>query len=96
MKPKIVTVHVTREHIRKGEPDSPVSCPIALAIEGKGFNVDGVDCARLTFEDSEGNYIILNTSGKLATFIRRFDDGKPVKPLKFRFSLPLTIPAKLL
>ena len=74
-------IKVRLEHIERGT-DSPFECAVALALREALGDGDVV-----VFE-----HVIQIGSGerrrppvRAVRFIRRFDDGKPVKPFRFRW-----------
>lgn len=75
-------ITVTREHIENALKDTLELCPIELALKSKGclhpiVNICGIEFTRL------GKEYCVPLSRKLKTFMYRFDDGKPVKPITF-------------
>lgn len=83
----MLTVKVTKEHIKKGEPKNCYSCPIALALkENKLHSV------RIGLEDwsavENGAFISGPLSRGAKKFIKYFDTGSnEVKPSTFRLQI---------
>lgn len=73
-------VKILKTHISKGLPNDALSCPIALALEhayeGVTVNEDTIELNGLEFK----------LPAKAKRFIRRFDDGKEVKPFAFELT----------
>lgn len=88
-KMKTITVTVTEDHIRRGVPQEPEFCPVALALEtifpaSTHISVDE-EAVDLTHEDLRFQSVELPRSA--TRFIRAFDSGKPVEPFSFRVEL---------
>lgn len=71
-------VTIKRKHIRNGQPNSPDYCPIAIALNEKfGGNA----------KVNEDNLLLFGLNFHLPAdaqyFIKRFDNGDPVKPFSF-------------
>jgi len=72
-------IYVKRKHIRDGQRDNVVSCPIALVL------TEQLGVGDLKVADYE---IVLGKTKftcptRAARFISKFDAGKPVKPFAF-------------
>jgi hypothetical protein len=97
-KPKLTKnnlyVQVTPKHIKNGEPNNRLFCPIALAIKdqvkGKGLtsvSVEGTQIV-LTFAlnpDSPNFFRFFVCHASAQNFINEVDDRKQVKPQNFIF-----------
>jgi nitrate/TMAO reductase-like tetraheme cytochrome c subunit len=86
-------IEVTQKDIDKGLRSSCYECPIAHAFKRKvknkiryGFavNADSIDLVTKDFK-----WYIHALPKKAQTFIKRFDDGKPVKPFTFEIEKDL-------
>ena len=95
-----ITINVTARDIRRGEPDNPSYCPVAIAIHRKtGEHNIEVSCLSIfntiyhndykdsgkVFKDSEK--IFIDSPKKVQKFVSKFDDGKKVKPFKFQLDI---------
>lgn len=78
---KYLTVRITPEHIKNGEPSSCSICPLALALEDAGVIAPIVTEAN--WWDTE-SAVIGQVSRRARQWIHRFDNGRPVKPAVFR------------
>lgn len=76
--PKSITFTVTREDIENGVPKTCDACPIALALQRKGYDV--VDILDDEVYVERNLYI---APFELYAFIRRFDRKETVSPTKF-------------
>jgi nitrate/TMAO reductase-like tetraheme cytochrome c subunit len=85
-------ITVTQKDIDKGLKSSCYECPIAHALKRKvknkiryGFavNADFIDLTK------DNKWWIYALPKKAQTFIKRFDDGKPVKPFTFEIEKDL-------
>ena len=76
-------INVTRECIRKGNPSSPDSCPIALALKSHGVPFLGVISDLIETSDFSVDFIL---PLKAQRFIEDFDTEVKVKP--FSFNIP--------
>jgi len=81
-------ISVANKHIKQGRKNKkrgiicfPYSkyCPVALALRDAGINVSVFETI---FSSSKG---IIITPRSVNRFIVRFDNGKSVKPFKFKF-----------
>ena len=79
-------IHVTRKHIKQGKWKNARSCPIALALQGCGFN----DVVVGSKEADINRWCCLPLPQTARRFIERFDSGKPVKPFVFNLKLKET------
>lgn len=81
-------IHITKECIFKGTPQSASSCPIALALKSIFPN------RSITVTKWIGlnhRYCIDHTE-ETHRFMSDFDDGKPVQPFSFRLAAEALIP----
>lgn len=84
-KAKKVVIRILKSDIRKGEPGSTTSCPIArrlgIRYNTESVEVDGSDTLLA------GDWMLTPATKrdrmKVARFISRFDDSKYVRPFKF-------------
>ena len=76
-------IEVTQQDIDKGLNNNCFSCPIALAVKRK---IDTgnvlVYCDRISVMSTISSYDY-KLPKKAQTFIKRFDDRKPVEPFTF-------------
>lgn len=98
MPKRYLTVEVTEEDIKNGDRWRAQSCPLALALyrqyprdnNGARWLVGILDVLawdREAFNRGQSSSRLVLS--KAATrFIKRFDNGKPVKPATFRLALP--------
>jgi hypothetical protein len=77
------TIQVSEEDIKKGEKKEPECCPIALALDKKGFKEIYVGDCYLDFEDEKGDYHQFMLPNKAMKFISCFDKGENVSPFEF-------------
>lgn len=95
---QVVTVHVTAENIRDGQPSDCTLCPIALAImeafAALGVELDAKapvkaygDHVQVTYEDGSARLGILSLQAR--DFIRAFDRDPRHPPEPFTFQLQL-------
>lgn len=82
-----MTINVTQEHISKGKRYA-WECPIALALKDAICRWCGpnVGTNYIGFYDKSEIRHIVETPVAAQEFIRKFDNGKPVKP--FSFEIP--------
>lgn len=79
-------IHVTQEHIDKGERGSCLCCPVALSIEEAGFYaVEAYETIIIVGRSHERKQV--HPPPSVGNFIRRFDNHKPVKPFAFEVDL---------
>lgn len=78
MRPLHITV--TRDHIKRGCKGSTMSCPIAIALKEALLTHD----VQVKPSDLRINQVSYGVPSSLKRFIERFDEGKIVRPLKFR------------
>jgi len=83
---KTIDVRVTARDIRKGEPEKPAWCPVALAI-GRATGVQPSVYADFVRVYVQGGYYDSDLPQEVQNFIDRFDNQGIVKP--FRFTLEL-------
>jgi hypothetical protein len=77
--PKTLTVNVTREDIDRGAPGFNSLCPIALAVNRRGF-----ECRVFYPGEADIGGREYRLSPAAVRFVADFDAGRPVKPIKFR------------
>lgn len=79
-----IFIQVKQEHINRGQRHTATACPIALAIsEQLGTEaIVGPEFANVVLSDLELQRFRLPRSA--VRFIRRFDQGEPVAPFRFR------------
>ena len=84
-------IEVTKGDITAGRPGDCERCPIALAV-ARAIKRDDVHVSMSLMRAGDyydSNSILWNLSKKVQNFIRRFDEGKPVKPFRFRLPDPI-------
>lgn len=108
LKPKVLRIRVTKEHISRGTPRTPDYCPIALALRAKGLKGVSVGTQFIEFEMPDtGEDVELGAPRCIREFIMNFDttesEGlgcdnrhKLVKPFGFKLQLPLELPGRVL
>jgi len=87
-KSKSVLINVTERDILIGEPKRPRLCPIARAVRRHFPGLDvGVDNSWVRVALFRGVFeTVLPHSA--VRFIRDYDEGYPVEPLRFRILVP--------
>lgn len=77
-------IRVTKKDIEKGEANEYRSCPVALALQRRGFEDVSVHIDRF--------YLVAHAPTRLSKrtreFVRDFDDGMEVKPFSFTINDP--------
>jgi hypothetical protein len=79
----MITINVTKKDILKGERENACKCPIALAIKRKTkklasvYNISSIYINGIKYQGDTANDII-----KIDYFIKSFDSGLSVKPMK--------------
>lgn len=87
-KRKLVTVEVSQEDIDTGRPRKLAECPFALALIRAGYMNPVVGGHRASAIPPESNYWIeWRNSTRLARWIERYDEHRPVKPARFRLPI---------
>lgn len=81
---RAIKINVLRKHIKAGKPDRMNACPIALALRDKGFIAPKVNLLSIRCKTSKRKPIYMSISDRMERFIRRFDEGKTVKPFSFQ------------
>ncbi len=85
-------IKVTLKDIEEGYRGSCYDCPIALAFrrEVKTTSITGlsVGAARILHREAY-TWNAYTLPKKAQTFVKRFDDGKPVKPFTFEIEKDL-------
>lgn len=80
-------INVLKTHIKKGQVNQPCQCPVALALLKAGFAFeewdDGVDSKFFEGLAPDGQRVSIHLPKKVQEWIKRFDDGKSVKPITF-------------
>ena len=80
-------VSVTADMIRKGEPHSNNTCPVACGMLAAGFKEARVHIHFCTFRnDDTGDSVSLALPLEAQSFVRDFDAGLPVSPFSFPLS----------
>lgn len=84
-------VKVTQEHIDKGKPGAPYSCPVALAIRDSIPNIVNAGVGRTTIEmiDQHGNWLCYDAPRSVKKFVIAYDYKKPVEPFNFFMPQPV-------
>ena len=82
-----VTVAVEGKHIRNGVKGKPESCPIALALNDKGYFRSEVARSWARFHDNEHQWYFAYLSPAGTKFVRAFDMGEKVSPFKETISV---------
>ncbi|QEM41480.1 hypothetical protein SEA_FORZA_11 [Gordonia phage Forza] len=90
-----LTVTVTEDDIREGKKNSPLSCPIALAIRHSGPNVEHACVGRedVSVEWAPPTRASVRPRGEYrmpkeaSEFIHRVDNGLAVEPFEFTMTL---------
>lgn len=86
-----VLIAVTQRDIDESDPADPFSCPVACAvrrrIDSSAYIVTVVDSVRFRRPDSRRCYRS-RLSAAVDKWITRFDDDKPVKPIRFYLNIP--------
>lgn len=86
-------VHLTRDHIDRGEPGECLTCPVALAISEATGLVAWVVPAMIVLFGEDGREIWrFHTPAAVRTLIERFDEMMPIEPTSF----PIRVPSHLL
>lgn len=82
--PETMTVTVTQEDIKVGNPHSGTKCPIARALaRHRGRNpIVGKHTAH--FSSPFDGWATYKLPQKAIDFVREFDKGSAVEPIKFR------------
>lgn len=80
-------VQVTREHIRNGIRGKTMQCPIALALNGLGFQVAVVHKSVIILGLHQAEHRVY-PSDEMARFIEKFDNGERVYPKAFEIDVP--------
>ena len=82
-------IEVTQHDIDKGLNNNCFLCPIAHAVKRKmGTDSVLVYCDRISVMSTVTSYNY-KLPKKARTFIKRFDDGKPVEPFTFEIKKDL-------
>lgn len=76
------TVTLSQQHINRGIRNTPRLCPVALALN-QAFGISETEVFASGWVKIRGVWW-LALSRAACDFVDRFDDGKPVLPLKFR------------
>ena len=72
-------VQVTAVDIMYGKRHEPYACPIALAIKRQIPEAQNVAVRRNVVRWGEGCWATMSRAGQ--RFVRRYDDGREVKPI---------------
>ena len=95
---KMVTIKVTKEDIENGIKRNATRCPVALALNRKGFDKISVYAGYMSYADKANlrdNIYFLDFKSRyvrrtkdfpveVSTFIARFDAGLIVEPFEFK------------
>jgi hypothetical protein len=87
----LTQINVTAKDIAKGTRGNVTSCPVARA-----FNRATKDCWKVTtsllgdrsFARRQTRTIEVRLPERVHNFIRAFDEGEPVVPLRFNLEIP--------
>jgi len=86
---RTVVVEVTADDIKRGEPGSCYTCPVALALERAGFKYPMVLPGDAIFWGSEKQgRQAFNTPDHVTRFARLFDRDRVGEPFTFTVELP--------
>jgi hypothetical protein len=78
-------IEVKQKHIRKGVRGNMCNCPIALAVEEVTGTRAEVACSIAVWPaNGEGENSVYRVTRSCDRFMEKFDNGKKVKPFKFR------------
>lgn len=93
---RTVTIDVTPRNIKRGERMHPQNDPVAIATRRvlRGWQAS-VSYSRITVWNRRGVHMHAKLPGPVSSFLRRFDDGKPVKPITFTVKLRPVQPARV-
>lgn len=79
-------IKVTNKNIQEGSLADPQGCAIAMSLKASIRNLDGVsvlaDQIKIFLKNGKSYSAIMPTEG--TKFIKRFDRGQPVNPLKLK------------
>lgn len=79
-------IKVKQEHIEAGTPCSIFACPVFYALQCAGFNVANVMGRTASFWEAspEDSALMISLLPKeTVSWIKKFDEGKKVKPFSF-------------
>jgi len=90
---KTIRIQVTKKDIKAGAQDSPTDCPIARALRRACPNFQfvyvGDDFASLNRTPCElSNCEQIDLPEVARQFVRQFDNGDDVKPIRFEMQIP--------
>jgi hypothetical protein len=80
-----ITVHVTQQHIYRGEVNCG-RCPIALALSDLGLHNVFVTCLRAYFETRTGERMSADLPEPAKDLVQAFDNRQPVGPISFQIT----------
>lgn len=89
MKLETIEVEVTAEDIQEGSPGDPKSCPVARAVK-RGLSAEFIEDMSVSVSATKiclctnTTTSMYNLDLETSSFIRLFDDGKPVVPFKVK------------
>jgi hypothetical protein len=86
----LMTVDVLKSHIKRGKRNECGECPVALAMEAKGFYDVAVTDDGIIYRDDDGSHA-LDTPSVVKKFIKKFDDDSNPKSMFKPFSFKLTL-----
>jgi hypothetical protein len=86
---KTITVNVTQKNIDEGKHHQCQFCPIAKALQDKGYPLAQV---RTYYIDLYGPVTkmdqVLDTTKEIRSFITKFDNSEAVQPFTFELEVP--------
>ena len=85
-----MTVHVTRDHICRGDQNSLWGCPIALALQetcGWSSLICVISNEATDLDDSGGRIRNADLPAEAVRFIKDFDAGRDVSPFEFEIAV---------
>ena len=87
----MLTVSVTKTHIKEGLQKSPYACPIALALRDQGYKHSDIAVSSINLYVKPNFYVL---PPEAANFVAIFDKNKNGEP--FEFEIDLDKPARTL
>ena len=85
-------INVNQNHIQMGKPKEPLGCPIYLALKDARVPVTRVeDYVFETTRKLKRGVVdqFYDLPSRASRFIKRFDEGKSVKPFSFEINVPV-------
>ena len=84
-------IEITQDCIKRGKRGKGSECPTALAMIDTGLLEVSVGTFRAYYDTKDGCVSHLRKEKrlpkKIQNFIKRFDNGKPVKPISFLLTI---------